>query len=453
MKFKDNFVWGVATASYQIEGAYNEDGRGPDIWGNFCSIKGRIFDGHTGEVACDHYHRYKEDVAMMKKLGIKAYRFSVAWARIFPDGIGRINPKGVEFYHNLIDELIKNGIEPYMTIFHWDLPLALADRGGWLNDDISKWFGEYTRFLAKEYGSKVKHFITINEPQCVIGLGLQQGVHAPGEKLSPRDVLRATHNLLKAHGEAVKELREICPDVKVGIAPTAGVALPVSENEKDIEVARRRYFDLLPLDKDGYVWSVSLFLDPIILGDYPTKYYEIYKDALPKITKEDLTLISQPLDFLGQNIYNGFEVTENENGEYVYPKKKVGYPHTDIEWPITPEALYWGPKFLYERYHLPFYITENGIACHDVVSLDGEVHDPNRIDFHHRYLLQYSRAIQEGVDIRGYFVWSLLDNFEWCEGYSRRFGLVHVDYETQKRTIKDSGYWYKKVIETNGECL
>ena len=452
MKFKKDFVWGVATASFQIEGAYNEDGRGKDIWGDYCSIPGKIFENHNGDVACDHYHRYKEDVAIMREMGIKAYRFSIAWARIFPNGVGEINAKGVEFYHNLIDELIKNDIEPYVTLFHWDLPLALAERGGWLNDDSVNWFSEYAKFFGTEYGDKVKYIMTFNEPQCTIGLGLQQGIHAPGLKLSPTEVLKATHNLLKAHGAAIKELRKVAPNTELGIAPTCGVALPISESKKDIEIARKRYFDILPLT-DSYVWSVSLFLDPIVLGDYPKKYYELYKDCLPKISKEDLELINQPIDFLGQNIYNGYLVTEDENGNFVYPKKKVGFDHTDISWPITPSALYWGPRFICERYNLPFYITENGLACHDVVSLDEKVHDPNRIDFLNRYLREYSRASSEGYDIRGYFQWSLMDNFEWCEGYSKRFGMVHVDFETQKRTIKDSGYWYKSVIENNGENL
>ncbi len=452
MKFKKDFVWGVATASFQIEGAYNEDGRGPDIWGDWCKTQSNIFGGHNGEVACDHYHRYKEDVALMKDLGIQAYRFSIAWARIFPNGTGKINKKGVKFYHNLIDELKANNIEPYVTLFHWDLPLALADKGGWLNEDSPKWFEEYARFFGKEYGDKVKHIITFNEPQCIIGQGLQQGVHAPGLKLSPREVLKATHNLLKAHGRAVKALREECPKVLLGISPTCLVALPISEKEIDVEVARRRFFEILPIDSN-YVWSVSLFLDPIILGDYPAKYYELYKEYLPEITKDDLKLISQPIDFLGQNIYNGYKIAESADGSYKYPNRKVGFDHTDMAWPITPDALYWGPKFLYERYQLPFYITENGLACHDIVSLDKKVHDPNRIDFLNRYLLSYSRASQEGIDIRGYFQWSLLDNFEWAEGYSKRFGIVHVDFETQKRTIKDSGIWYKKTIEENGENL
>uniref|UniRef100_UPI00406DA54C Beta-glucosidase Ks5A7 n=1 Tax=metagenome TaxID=256318 RepID=UPI00406DA54C len=452
MKFNENFVWGVATSSYQIEGAYNEDGRGKDIWGDYCSIPGIIFDNHNGDKACEHYYRYKEDVAIMKEMGIKAYRFSIAWARIFPEGIGKINQKGVDFYHNLIDELIKNDIVPYVTLFHWDLPLELAEKGGWLNDDSVEWFKDYAEFFGKEYGHKIKYIMTFNEPQCTIGLGLQQGIHAPGVKLSPKAVLKSTHNLLKAHGAAVKVLRKVAPNTQLGINPTCGVALPISENKKDIEIARKRYFDILDLN-DAYVWSVSLFLDPIVLGDYPTKYYELYKEHLPKITQEDLKLISQPLDFLAQNIYNGYRVSEDENGNYVYPKRKAGYDHTDMGWPITPSALYWGPRFICERYNLPFYITENGLACHDVVSLDNKVHDPNRIDFLNKYLLDYSRASCEGYDIRGYFQWSLMDNFEWREGYSKRFGMVYVDFETQKRTIKDSGYWYKKVIEENGENL
>ncbi|MBQ3093854.1 MAG: beta-glucosidase [Clostridia bacterium] len=447
MAFKKDMAWGTATASYQIEGAWNEDGKGEQIWDMFCHQEGHIDCGHTGDVACDHYHRFREDVALMNKLGIKAYRFSLSWSRLFPDGTGALNEKGVQFYSDLIDELLQQGITPYITLFHWDYPSALHRRGGWLNNNSVTWFAEYAKAVVELYGDRVTHFITFNEPQVFIGQGYFGGWHAPGLKVSYEDVFRMCHNVLKAHGAAVIAMRKAAKQpLKIGYAPTCSGDYPHEETPENIEAVRRRFFACPPLG-DGVMWNVSWWSDPVLLGRYPEDGLAMYKDYLPSITEDDMKLIHQPLDFYGQNIYNGHEVALDANGNAVEVERYAGFPKTAIQWPVTPEALRWGPRFLYERYGLPIVITENGMSAHDVVSLDGQVHDPNRIDFVHRYLLELEKATEDGVDVDGYFLWSFLDNFEWARGYTERFGLVYVDYTTQERILKDSAYWYKEWIE------
>lgn len=447
MAFKKDFAWGVATASYQVEGAYNEDGRGLSVWDVFSHEPGKVEQGHTGDIACDHYHRYKEDVKLMRELGIKSYRFSISWSRIFPDGIGKFNEKGAKFYSDLIDELLANGIEPYVTLFHWDLPYELHKKGGWLNSDCVQWFADYAAKVSELYSDRVKYFITFNEPQCFIGQGNFSGVHAPGLKFGYKDIFQMCHNVLKAHGAAVIALRENAKQpIKIGYAPTCGVCYPLTESPEDIKAARELYFRCAPIG-GSVMWSVTWWSDPIILGKYPEDGLCMYKEFLPEITDDDMKLISQPIDFYAQNIYNGIGVRMGENGNPEYEERYAGFPKTAINWPITPKALYWGPKFLYERYNLPIYITENGMSAHDVISLDGKVHDPNRIDFLERYLLQLEKAADDGADIAGYFLWSFMDNFEWAKGYTERFGIVFVDYETQKRIPKDSAYWYKEWID------
>ena len=451
--FKKDFIWGVATASYQIEGAAYEDGKGLSIWDEFCKVPGKVRDFHSGDIACDHYHRYKEDVALMKEMGVKNYRLSISWPRLLPEGIGKVNEKGVQFYHNLFDELIKNGITPYVTLFHWDYPKALFDKGGWLNPESSKWFEEYALLIAKEYGSKIKYFMTFNEPQCFIGKSyIGDCKHAPGLRMPISDVIKMIHNMLKGHGLAVKALRENCnSDVKIGYAPTGSLYYPFNEeNSADVNAAYEMTFKTSESEKFGF--DLSWYVDPVVFGTYPEDGLKMYEKYLPSNWKEDMGIICQPLDFMGQNNYNGQSVRVN-GSDVEFLKRKVGHPRTAINWPVTPESIKWVVKFLHQRYKLPVLITENGLSCTDVVSLDGKVHDPNRIDFYHRYLLKLQEAIDEGADVMGYFAWSFMDNFEWSEGYNERFGLVYVDFETQERTVKDSGYWYKKVIETNGECL
>lgn len=440
MSFRNDFVWGAATAAFQIEGAWNEDGKSPSIWDTFCEQPGKIEDKSDGTVACDHYHRYKEDVKLMSELGLKAYRFSIAWARIIPDGTGKINEKGLEFYSNLVDELLKYNITPYVTLYHWDLPYSLYLKGGWLNSESPVWFEEFTRAVAKKLGDRVKNYITFNEPSVFMGCGCFLGEHAPGLKLGTRDLLHMGHNIHLAHGRAVKVLRELVPDCNVGITLATMPAIPVSP--KDEQTAYDQYFSC---PSEAFFWQDSYWADPIVFGKYPEELLKSCADIFPAFTDEDMKLISQPIDFLGQNIYQARYV-----GEY---KRAPGTPHTEIGWDTFDSALEWGVKHFYRRWKLPIYITENGLSCHDWISLDGKVHDPNRIDFLHRYLRGLKNAAESGCDVRGYFQWSLMDNFEWAKGYNPRFGMIFCDYTSQKRIPKDSAYWYKEVIETNGENL
>ena len=454
MSFRKDFVWGAATASYQVEGAAYEDGKGLNIWDVFCKEDGHVYEHHTGDVACDQYHRYKEDVAIMKELGLKAYRFSVNWARILPEGTGKVNEKGLAYYDNLVNCLIENGIEPYMTLYHWDLPYALHQRGGWLNPQSPEWFYEYAKLMAAHFSDRVSHFFTFNEPQCTVGLGYVTGEHAPGLKVGPYDYFSIWHNVLKAHGRGVQAIREAAVrPVEIGMAPCGALYYPATDSKEDIEAARKANFSLHEADIRAVSWDVAFCADPVFLGQYPEDIMKSFGQYFPKNAEKDLELISQPLDFYGQNMYNAVPVRADENGNPVRVDRYQGFPKTAIQWPVTPEVLYWAPKFLYERYQKPFYVTENGMSSHDWVSLDGKVHDASRVDFMHRYLREFKKAAADGVDLRGYFAWSLMDNFEWAYGYSERFGMVYVDYQTQKRTVKDSGLFYKNVIASNGEIL
>ena len=454
MSFRKDFVWGAATASYQVEGAAYEDGKGLNIWDVFCKEDGHVYEHHTGDVACDQYHRYKEDVAIMKELGLKAYRFSVNWARILPEGTGKVNEKGLAYYDNLVNCLIENGIEPYMTLYHWDLPYALHQKGGWLNPQSPEWFYEYAKLMAAHFSDRVSHFFTFNEPQCTVGLGYVTGEHAPGLKVGPYDYFSIWHNVLKAHGRGVQAIREAAVrPVEIGMAPCGALYYPATDSKEDIEAARKANFSLPEADIRAVSWDVAFCADPVFLGQYPEDIMKSFGQYFPKNAEKDLELISQPLDFYGQNIYNAVPVRADENGNPVRVDRYPGFPKTAIQWPVTPEVLYWAPKFLYERYQKPFYVTENGMSSHDWVSLDGKVHDASRVDFMHRYLREFKKAAADGVDLRGYFAWSLMDNFEWAYGYSERFGMVYVDYQTQKRTVKDSGLFYKNVIASNGEIL
>lgn len=449
-RFPEGFVWGAAAASYQVEGAAYEDGKGLSVWDMMCRKPGAIWSGHTGDVACDHYHRYREDVELMKQLGLHAYRLSISWPRVIPAGTGRVNPKGLSFYDKLVDELLAAGIVPYITLFHWDYPYELYCRGGWLNPDSPDWFADYSRVVVKKLGDRVKHWMTQNEPQCYIGLGHLQGVHAPGVKLGMADILRMTHHSLLAHGKSVQAIRVAARGkVQVGAAPVGVVKYPATETPRDIAAARRAMFAVA----DRSVWNNTWWLDPILKGRYPEDGLKLYGKDVPSFSRKDLATMHQPLDFFGCNIYNGEAIRAGKGGRPEPVPQPTGYAQTAIRWPVTPEALYWGPRFFYERYKLPVYITENGLSSMDWVALDGQVHDPNRIDFLARYLRELRRATQDGVDVRGYFQWSILDNFEWAEGYKERFGLVYVDYPTQRRIPKDSAYWYQDVIASNGANL
>ena len=450
--FRDDFVWGVASSAYQVEGRDPEDGCGKNIWDTFAE-EGRILDGKDAYTACDHMHRYKEDYKLMKLLGIKAYRFSMSWARILPEGTGKVNEKAIAMYRDMILSMKENGIEPYITMYHWEFPQALQDKSGWLNEDVIQWFGEYAKVVAENFSDICEYFITLNEPECFVGLGHLSGVHAPGLKLPYKDVFKIAHNALRAHGQAVINLRKYASrPIKVGYAPTCGMAYPATDSPEDIEAARKTLFGFhQPMD--NWTWNVAWFNDPVFLGKYPEEGLKKFAEYLPEITDEDMKLISQPLDFMGQNIYNGYMMRQGEDGEPEYVDREAGAAKTAAGWPVTPECFYYGVKFLYERYHLPLYITENGMSCHDDVSLDGRVHDPNRQNFLDLYISALQRANDDGADVRGYFLWTFLDNFEWDKGYTERFGIVYVDFKTQKRIVKDSAFWYQKIIESNGREL
>lgn len=450
--FRDDFVWGVASSAYQVEGRDAEDGCGKNIWDTFTE-EGRILDGKNAYTACDHMHRYKEDYKLMKLLGIKAYRLSMSWARILPEGTGKVNEKAIAMYRDMILSMKENGIEPYITMYHWEFPQALQDKGGWLNEDVIQWFGEYAKVVAENFSDICEYFITLNEPECFVGLGHLSGVHAPGLKLPYKDVFKVAHNALRAHGQAVINLRKYASrPIKVGYAPTCGMAYPATDSPEDIEAARKTLFGFhQPMD--NWTWNVAWFNDPVFLGKYPEEGLKKFAEYLPEITDEDMKLISQPLDFMGQNIYNGYMMRQGEDGEPEYVDREAGAAKTAAGWPVTPECFYYGVKFLYERYHLPLYITENGMSCHDDVSLDGRVHDPNRQNFLDLYISALQRANDDGADVRGYFLWTFLDNFEWDKGYTERFGIVYVDFKTQKRIVKDSAFWYQKIIESNGREL
>ena len=450
--FRDDFVWGVASSAYQVEGRDPEDGCGKNIWDTFAE-EGRILDGKDAYTACDHMHRYKEDYKLMKLLGIKAYRFSMSWARILPEGTGKVNEKAIAMYRDMILSMKENGIEPYITMYHWEFPQALQDKGGWLNEDVIQWFGEYAKVVAENFSDICEYFITLNEPECFVGLGHLSGVHAPGLKLPYKDVFKIAHNALRAHGQAVINLRKYASrPIKVGYAPTCGMAYPATDSPEDIEAARKTLFGFRQ-PMDNWTWNVAWFNDPVFLGKYPEEGLKKFAEYLPEITDEDMELISQPLDFMGQNIYNGYMMRQGEDGEPEYVDREAGAAKTAAGWPVTPECFYYGVKFLYERYHLPLYITENGMSCHDDVSLDGRVHDPNRQNFLDLYISALQRANDDGADVRGYFLWTFLDNFEWDKGYTERFGIVYVDFKTQKRIVKDSAFWYQKIIESNGREL
>lgn len=449
VKFKEGFVWGAATAAYQIEGAAKTDGRGESVWDAFCRVQGAVKGGDTGDVACDHYHRFREDIAMLRDLGLGAYRFSISWPRVLPKGVGRVNVKGLDFYDRLVDTMLEFGITPYATLFHWDYPQQLYLQGGWLNRDSVEWFGEYTAVVAERLSDRVRDWWTLNEPPCFLGLGHRDGIHAPGVKLPWPQFFLATKHALMAHGLAVKTLRQECQlTPNVGYVPISHIGIPADDSQESLEAAREFTFGTPDLSRS--YWFSRLYLDPVVLGEWPEECVRVFTDEGPSVTPEDLALMSQPIDRLGLNFYSAPTIQRGANGAPEVVKSAPGEPRTAFDWSVTPEGMYWSIRFHYERYGLPMMIAENGMSCLDWVAEDGSVPDPQRIDFTRRYLRSLNRAEREGLPIEGYFHWSLLDNFEWAEGYRHRFGLVHVDFESQKRTLKDSAKWYRDVVSRNG---
>jgi beta-glucosidase len=450
MAFRNDFVWGAATASYQIEGAWNEDGKGASVWDMFCRKPGAVWSGHTGDVACDHYHRFKDDVALMKHIGLKGYRFSISWPRVIPEGAGAVNEKGLAFYDRLVDELLAANIQPWATLFHWDYPYALHCRGAWLNRHSPDWFADYAAVVVKRLSDRVGHWMTFNEPQVFIALGYSVGLHAPGLKWDWPDLLRAWHHMLLAHGKAVQAIRAHSRrPALVGAAPAPSIAYPAAETPADVEAARQATFAV----RDKSFWTTSWFTEPVFRKQYPADGLALFESEMPAIGPNDMEIIGQPLDFCAFNHYRGQPVKAGASGQAESVPYHHNWPLTAFYWPVTPDSLYWGAKFHYERYQLPIYVTENGMANVDWVALDGKVHDPQRIDLTARYLRALRRAADEGVDVGGYFHWSLMDNFEWAEGYKQRFGMIYVDYLTQQRIPKDSAEWYRGVIAANGATL
>ena len=434
--FPPSFVWGVSTAAYQIEGAAGEDGRGRSIWDTFAHTPGRVRDGHTGDVACDHYHRWPEDVALLGELGVGAYRFSIAWPRVQPDGSGPVNAQGLDFYDRLVDELVARGIAAVPTLFHWDLPQTLEDAGGWLNRDTGYRFAEYAAVVADRLGDRVSRWITLNEPIVHMAQGYAFGTHAPGRELM-FDALPVAHHQLLGHGLAVRALRAHGA-AEVMITNNCTPVLPATGTDADLAAAAVY---------DGF--HNRLFLDPVLTGEYPPLVGP--PAGAPYLRAGDLEIIATPLDALGVNYYNPTRVAAAPEGSPL-PFEMVpveGVPTTAFGWPVVPGGLRDLLTGLRDRYAgalPPVYITESGCSTVDEVTADGRIHDTARIDYLDGHLRALHRAIGEGVDVRGYFVWSLLDNFEWAEGYHQRFGLVRVDYDTQRRTPKDSFSWLRATL-------
>lgn len=452
MPFPMDFTWGVASSAYQIEGARTSGGRGPSVWDTFDATPGHVFENHSGEHACDHFHRLESDLDLIAGLGVKAYRFSISWPRVMPHGSGEVSSEGLGFYDRVVDGLLRRGVQPFVTLYHWDHPQAIQDRGGWQARESADWFADYARVVVDRLSDRVTHWMTLNEPQIFIGHGLIDGNHAPGLKLTRRDSLLASHNVMLAHGKATQVIRAGAKKKPlVGWAPVGDTVFPADDRPESIEAARQLTFGIRN-PTGNWAFCNTWFADPVVLGHYPEDGLRLFGADAPKPLPGDMEQICQPIDFYGVNIYSGVPAVMGPNGPQV-TGFAPGNPRTMFNWCVDERSLYWGPRFIHERYKLPLYITENGLASMDWVHLDGTVPDPGRIDYTARYLGALSQAMEDGVDVRGYFHWSILDNFEWAEGYRMRFGLVHVDYQTLKRTPKQSYHWYKQVIASGGAGL
>jgi len=444
IEFPEDFLWGSATSAYQIEGSPLADGAGPSIWQRFCHTPNLVRDGDTGDVACDHYRRYRDDVALMRGLGMKAYRFSIAWSRVLPQGRGKVNTAGLAFYERLVDALLDNGIQPMATLYHWDLPAALDDRGGWLNPDIAEWFAEYASVMYRRLDGRVKCWATLNEPWVVTDGGYLQGALAPGHR-NRFEAPIASHNLMRAHGAAVSAYRALGKN-RVGIVVNLEPKYAASADDDDRDATERA---------DAYM--NLQYLDPVLLGRYPEQLQEIFGEAWPSWPAQDFRAIAQPIDFVGVNYYTR-NVTRFDANAWplrAAPVRQKLSTYTETGWEVFEQGLTDILVRVKERYgNLPLYVTENGAAFFDPpVALNRRVPDPLRVDYLRRHVAAVHAARAAGVDVRGYFVWSLLDNFEWSLGYSKRFGIVHVNFADQTRTPKDSAQLYTRIIESRGGVL
>jgi beta-glucosidase len=433
--FPEGFVWGVATAAYQTEGAVETDGRGPSIWDTFCRAPGKVRNGDTGEIACDFYHRYREDIALSAELGVTGFRFSIAWPRVMPDGRGRVNEAGLDFYDRLLDELLAAGIRPFPTLYHWDLPQSLEDAGGWPVRATVDAFVEYADVVAARLGDRVHAWTTHNEPYCASWLGYAEGVHAPG-RTSRRDGAAAAHHVMLSHGLAVEMLRGHGTDTQVGIVVDSWPTHPATDSPADATAAQQA--DAL---------RNRLFFDPLLRGRYPDDVLELLGADGPPVRDGDLAVIAAPIDFLGVNNYSRHVVRASPDGGEPIVEPVTRGERTAMDWEIYPDGLHEVLLRLHREYGAKaLYVTENGAAFADTRDHDGRVRDPERTAYLEQYVRSVGRAIADGVPVHGYFVWSLLDNFEWAEGYSKRFGLVYVDYPTLERVPKSSFYWYRDFI-------
>lgn len=436
MPFPKEFVWGTATASYQVEGAAREDGRGECIWTRFSHTPGKVYQGHTGDVACDQYHRYREDVALMQDLGLQAYRFSISWPRVLPHGMGVPNTAGLDYYDRLVNALLSANIQPFATLYHWDLPQSLQDRGGWANPDSVKWFADYTDLITRRLGDRVRNWITHNEPWVVAFMGHWSGRHAPGIRDLPT-AFRVAHHLLLSHGAAVPVIRRNAPNAQVGITLDVHRYEPATPATQDVEATVRQ---------DGV--HHRLFLDPVFRGHYPADLLEHFDGIYRNIDVSAIGRAAEPIDFLGLNYYMRFLFAHDEEPPFfsrAVPNE--GVQHTEMGWEVYPEGLTRNLVRLHRDYKIPaIYITENGAAFDDPAPQDGMVDDPDRVAYYDAHIDAVEQALEQGVPVRGYFAWSLIDNFEWAYGYSKRFGIIHVDHETQQRTLKRSALYYKQRI-------
>jgi beta-glucosidase len=439
LSFPDGFLWGTATAAYQIEGAHDADGKGASIWDTFSHTPGTIERNETGDIACDHYHRYRDDVGIMAGLGLNAYRFSVSWPRVIPGGIGPPNHKGLDFYSRLVDALLERKIRPFVTLYHWDLPQAMEDRGGWGARETAAAFGEYAALMGRTLGDRVKDWITLNEPLATTTAGYIFGIHAPGKR-DPALAFQVSHHLNLAHGHAVRALRATVPSSHVGITEVSMPVYPASDSDADRAAARR--FDGLV---NRWYW------DPPFTGAYPTDVLERLGPLAPKIESGDRQTLSPAIDFFGHNSYTRAVVQDDPTSmtmgaAQVHPK---GHPVTEMGWEVYPDHLYDALTRITRDYGAPeIYITENGAAFADQI-VNGTVNDPQRVDYLRAHLTACHRAIQDGAKLRGYFCWSFLDNFEWSFGYSKRFGIVYVDYPSQQRIVKASGHFFSQAARHN----
>ena len=444
IRFPERFLWGAATSAYQIEGSPLADGAGASNWHRFAHTPGMTANGETGDVACDHYRRMPEDVALMRRLGLTAYRFSLAWGRVLPEGTGRVNAAGLAFYDRLVDQLLAAGIAPNATLFHWDLPAALEDRGGWLNRDIAEWFAAYADTVVRRLGDRVAMWATLNEPWVVTDGGYLHGTLAPGHR-SPYETPIASHNLLRAHGLGLRAIRA-AGGRQAGLVVNLEPKYPASDRPEDLAATRR-----------AEAYMNRQYLDPVFLGSYPAELAEIYGDAWPEFPVADFDVIRAPLDFLGVNYYTR-AVHRHHPPAWPVGAARVRQPqhtYTSMDWEVYPQAFTDVLLWVKARYgDCPLHITENGSAFYDPPTVEGEeLADPLRVAYLRDHLRALRRAIAAGVDVRGYFAWSLLDNFEWSAGYAKRFGLIHVDFATQRRTLKASARLYAEVIRTNGAAL